>query len=310
VKLALISGSLRASLDFAGLGGYTATVTRRSDAATRKEMRMPKKKQSRSRARVQQAQPAHQVRSTTPEREPGLIDRLKKNPFSVLLGVIVVLSMVLSLAAEIVQSSKPQVIEPTPTLIVYPTSTPAAQATSATGATSTPQARVAPTTPTVQAAARKTYTAAPPMTIDVNKTYTATIVTAKGTIKLQLLPKVAPNTVNAFVFLAREGFYDGLTFHRVEDWVVQGGDPLGTGTGGPGYSLKSEFNATKHVTGTLAMARSDDPNSAGSQFYIVKSAASWLDGQYTVFGQTIEGMDVVTKLVRGDVMQKVTITEQ
>jgi cyclophilin family peptidyl-prolyl cis-trans isomerase len=247
---------------------------------------MPKKKQNRPRSRVLQAQPAHQVRSSTVEREPGVVDRLKKNPLSVVLGVIIVLSMVLSLAAEIVQSSRPQVYAATPTLIVY-------------------------NTPTVQTAARKTYSAAPAMTIDVNKTYTATIVTAKGTIKLQLLPKVAPNTVNAFVFLAREGFYDGLTFHRVlEGFVVQGGDPRGDGTGGPGYSLKAEFSDTKHITGTLAMARSDPVDSAGSQFYITKSPQPSLDGKYTVFGQTIEGMDVVNKIVIGDIMQKVTIEEQ
>jgi peptidyl-prolyl cis-trans isomerase B (cyclophilin B) len=155
----------------------------------------------------------------------------------------------------------------------------------------------------------KRYSAPPALTIDQNKEYTATIVTGKGTIKLMLYPKVAPNTVNAFVFLAREGYYDGLTFHRVEDWVVQGGDPTGTGSGGPGYTLKAEFNATKHITGTLAMARTSDPNSAGSQFYVVKQDASWLDKQYTVFGQTIEGMDVVKKLARGDVMQTVTIEE-
>jgi len=155
----------------------------------------------------------------------------------------------------------------------------------------------------------KRYAAPPPLTIDVKKTYTATLVTNKGTIKLKLLPAVAPNTVNSFVFLARDGYYNGLMFHRVEDWVVQGGDPTGTGSGGPGYTLRAEFNATKHVTGTLAMARTSDPNSAGSQFYIVKQDASWLDRQYTVFGQTIEGMDVVKKLVQGDVMKSVTIEE-
>ena len=155
----------------------------------------------------------------------------------------------------------------------------------------------------------KRYASPPPLTIDTKKSYTATIVTNKGTIKLNLLPTVAPNTVNAFVFLAREGYYNGLMFHRVEDWVVQGGDPTGTGAGGPGYTLKAEFNTTKHVTGTLAMARTSDPNSAGSQFYIVKQDAPWLDRQYTVFGQTIEGMDVVKKLVQGDVMKSVSIEE-
>jgi cyclophilin family peptidyl-prolyl cis-trans isomerase len=148
------------------------------------------------------------------------------------------------------------------------------------------------------------------MAIDATKSYTATITTDKGDIKLQLLPGVAPQTVNSFVFLARDGYFNGLTFHRVEHWVVQGGDPTGTGSGGPGYRLMAEFNATKHVPGTLAMARTSDPNSAGSQFYIVKQAASWLDGQYTVFGQTIEGMDVVERLVRGDVMRSVTIEEK
>ncbi len=157
---------------------------------------------------------------------------------------------------------------------------------------------------------RKTYSAPPAMKIDLNKNYNATIVTSKGSFKLQLLPKVAPRTVNAFVFLAREGYYNGLVFHRVEDWVVQTGDPTGTGSGGPGYNLAAEFNPTKHVVGTVGMARSQDPNSAGSQFYIVKTPASWLDGQYTVFGQVCEGMDVVMKLAVGDVMQRVTIEEK
>ena len=282
---------------------------------------MPKKKQNRSRRVAQQE--VRSARAPLPEGEPGFVDRLKKNPFTVLLGIIVIGSMVLSLAAEIVQSSRPQVVAPTPTLIVYDTPTaapalPTAQPTLQSGAvnpTSPPAARVAPATATPQSTAkestvRKTYSAPPPMTIDQNKSYTATIVTAKGTIKLQLLPQVAPNTVNSFVFLAREGYFDGLTFHRVEDWVVQGGDPTGTGGGGPGYTLKAELSATKHITGTLAMARTSDPDSAGSQFYIVKSAASWLDNQFTVFGQTIEGMDVVNKLAKGDVMQKVTIEER
>ncbi len=155
----------------------------------------------------------------------------------------------------------------------------------------------------------KGYAAPPALTIDAKKSYTATIVTAKGTIKLDLFPKVAPNTVNAFVFLARERYYDGLTFHRVEHWVVQGGDPTGTGSGGPGYALKAEFSDVKHITGTLAMAKTADPNSAGSQFYIVKQDAPWLDKQYTVFGQMISGIDVVKKLAAGDVMQTVTIEE-
>lgn len=277
---------------------------------------MPKKKQSRSRARVPQAQPAHQVRSSSPEREPGLVDRLKKNPFSVLLGLIVVLSMVLSLAAEIVQSSQPQAVLPTPTLIVYdtPTAAPASQATSVAGGTSTPVARVAPTTPTVQTAAKKTYSAAPAMTIDKAKKYTATIVTSKGNIKLQLFVDVAPINVNNFVFLAREGFYDGLKIMRADEgWLIQTGDPLNNMSGGPGYSIVYEASGKTHVAGAVGMAHSTDPNSAGSQFYIVKTAQPGLDPpnqKFTVFAQAIEGMDVLSKLTNSDVMQKVTIEEQ
>jgi peptidylprolyl isomerase len=145
--------------------------------------------------------------------------------------------------------------------------------------------------------------------------YFATIETVSGTIRAEVWPELAPATVNSFVFLADKDFYNGLTFHRVEDWVVQGGDPLGNGTGGPGYLLPAEFHAEDPVPqryGTVAMARSSDPNSAGSQFYIVKdpAGASFLDGQYTVFGQVIEGMDVVSKLVVGTVMTSVTIEEK
>jgi len=174
--------------------------------------------------------------------------------------------------------------------------------------TAAPQAGTSATkTPRPQA---KTYDAPPPMSIDAAKHYTATIETAKGNIVLELFPKVAPQTVNSFVFLAREGFYDGLTFHRVvPGFVVQGGDPKGDGTGGPGYTLPAEFSDVKHITGTLAMARTSDPNSAGSQFYITLAPTPHLDGQYTVFGQVREGMDVVQAIRVGDVMDKVTIEE-
>jgi peptidyl-prolyl cis-trans isomerase B (cyclophilin B) len=147
------------------------------------------------------------------------------------------------------------------------------------------------------------------------KAYFVTIETDKGPIRAELWPEAAPAHVNSFVFLAREGFFDGLTFHRVEDWVVQGGDPTGTGSGGPGYNVPAEFNADNplnHRFGTLAMARSSDPNSGGSQFYFIKSpdGASYLDGQYTVFGHVIEGMDVVQALAMGDTMTTVTIEEK
>lgn len=143
----------------------------------------------------------------------------------------------------------------------------------------------------------------------------AVIETDKGTIRAELWPEVAPAHVNSFVFLARGGFFDGLSFHRVEPWVVQGGDPTGTGGGGPGYNLPAEFNAddpVNHRYGTLAMARTSEPDSAGSQFYFIKdpAGAEFLDGQYTVFGHVIEGMDVVEAIVQGDTMTSVTIEEK
>jgi len=156
----------------------------------------------------------------------------------------------------------------------------------------------------------KMYSAPPPMTIDPSKHYTATIQTAKGNIVIELFPKVAPQTVNSFVFLSRAGFYDGLTFHRVvPGFVIQGGDPEGTGMGGPGYTLPAEFSDVKHITGTVAMARASDPNSAGSQFYITLAPTPNLNGKYTVFGQVREGMDVVQSIRKGDVMDKITIEE-
>ncbi|NTV63129.1 MAG: peptidylprolyl isomerase, partial [Oscillochloris sp.] len=141
-----------------------------------------------------------------------------------------------------------------------------------------------------------TYTAAPPMTIDTSKKYTATIQTPRGDIVIDLLPDIAPQTVNNFVFLARQNFYNGLTWHRVlADFMAQGGDPKGDGTGGPGYSIPAEFTDTISFSkpGILAMARSNDPDSAGSQFFITTGDASWLDGQYTIFGRVISGQDIV-----------------
>jgi len=130
--------------------------------------------------------------------------------------------------------------------------------------------------------------------------------TAKGDIELELHPEKMPITVENFLKLADSGFYDGLTFHRVEDWVVQGGDPKGNGTGGPGWNIKLETHPDlKNVRGALAMARSANPDSAGSQFYILTTDASWLDGQYAVFGMVTSGMDVVDKLEIGDKINSV-----
>ena len=132
-----------------------------------------------------------------------------------------------------------------------------------------------------------------------------------GRIVLEFYPKDAPNTVDNFIKLTKKGFYDGLKFHRViPGFVAQGGDPLGNGTGGPGYKIKAEFNSQKHLLGTLSMARSQDPDSAGSQFYICLAAQPHLDGEYTVFGQVIEGIELVTGIQKGDVMKKVTIVDK
>ena len=127
-------------------------------------------------------------------------------------------------------------------------------------------------------------------------------------IVLELYTADAPNHCAAFVDLIKKGYYDGLSFHRVvPGFVVQGGCPKGNGSGGPGYTLKAEFNSKPHLTGTLAMARTPDPDSAGSQFYICLDPQPFLDGQYTVFGQTLEGMDEVKKIRQGDKMVKVTV---
>lgn len=141
------------------------------------------------------------------------------------------------------------------------------------------------------------------------KTY-ATIETEKGNLVLELFASDVPMTVNNFVTLAREGFYDGLTFHRVvPGFVVQGGDPNGDGTGGPGYQFDDEFTEHTHVAGALSMANSG-PNTNGSQFFITYTPQHHLDGHHSVFGQLIEGMDVLERIEQGDVMIRVTIEEK
>jgi cyclophilin family peptidyl-prolyl cis-trans isomerase len=151
----------------------------------------------------------------------------------------------------------------------------------------------------------------PPLTIDTSKKYVATIKTSKGDIIVELDPQAAPQTVNNFVYLAQNGFYDGLTFHRVEpNFVIQGGDPLGTGTGGPGYNIPPEIKLP-HVDGAIAMARQGGPAettpSSGSQFYITIGAQPNLDNQYTVFGTTIQGQDVVRQIAIGDVIERIDV---
>jgi len=141
----------------------------------------------------------------------------------------------------------------------------------------------------------------PKMSIDPDKQYTAVIETEKGDLVLELFAKDVPVTVNNFVFLARQGYYDNTTFHRViPDFVAQGGDPTGTGTGGPGYTFPNEITSHKHVVGAISMAHSSAPNSNGSQWFICYQAQPTLDGGYSVFGQLVEGMDVLLSLTPRD----------
>ncbi|MBN1261730.1 MAG: peptidylprolyl isomerase [Anaerolineae bacterium] len=175
--------------------------------------------------------------------------------------------------------------------------------------------------PTNPASRNGMYSAAPEMTIDPVKKYIATIETEKGNIVAELYADKVPNTVNNFVFLAREGFFDNTTFHRViEDFMAQAGDPTGTGMGGPGYKFADEFDATltHNGPGVLSMANSG-ANTNGSQFFITYVATPWLDGKHTVFGKVIEGLDVLFSIslrdpqlatTPGDLIKTIRIEER
>jgi peptidyl-prolyl cis-trans isomerase B (cyclophilin B) len=160
----------------------------------------------------------------------------------------------------------------------------------------------------------KSWQSPPATTIDTNKNYTAVFETSRGRIVCELFTKEAPNTVNNFVFLAREGFYDGTSFHRViANFMIQGGDPEGSGRGGPGYKFADETDAKtnprRHERGTLSMANAG-PNTNGSQFFITHVPTPWLDGKHTVFGRVTEGQDVVDKVAQGDTLTSVRIEEK
>ncbi len=158
---------------------------------------------------------------------------------------------------------------------------------------------------------RQRWNRPPEMHIDTDTTYRAEIETDKGTIELELYPQHAPKTVNNFVFLAREGFYDGVTFHRViNNFMIQGGDPSGTGRGGPGYKFEDETrgNPLRHERGVISMANAG-PNTNGSQFFITHGPQPHLDGKHTVFGKVVAGQDVVDAIEQSDVMHEVRIEE-
>jgi cyclophilin family peptidyl-prolyl cis-trans isomerase len=177
-----------------------------------------------------------------------------------------------------------------------PTTGSSATEPSGGGATPGGQSEVTPSS--------KQYEEKPAVTIDDSKQYFATIKMDVGDIKLELFPEDAPETVNSFIFLAREGFYNGITFHRViPGFVAQAGDPTGTGTGGPGYNIPDEVNERQFLDGTMGMAKTSAPNSGGSQFFICYSPQPNLDGNYTVFGQVVEGRDVLDQISPRDPSQ-------
>jgi peptidyl-prolyl cis-trans isomerase B (cyclophilin B) len=157
----------------------------------------------------------------------------------------------------------------------------------------------------------KQWKTPPDMSIDVKKTYKISMETTRGTIELEMYPQFAPKTVNNFVFLTKEGYYDGVSFHRViANFVIQGGDPTGTGAGGPGYKFEDEFNNNplKHERGVMSMANAG-PGTNGSQFFITHSPQPHLNGKHTVFAKVTSGLEVVDAIRQGDKMIKVTVIE-
>ncbi|MCK5115682.1 MAG: peptidylprolyl isomerase [Candidatus Aegiribacteria sp.] len=155
------------------------------------------------------------------------------------------------------------------------------------------------------------YSAPHEMQIDTDRTYLLTIMTDRGEIELELFPEYAPKTVNNFISLAKDGYYDGIIFHRViPNFMIQGGDPTGTGRGGPGYNFEDEFtgNPLEHETGSLSMANAG-PGTNGSQFFITHCPQPHLNGKHTVFGKVTKGQDVVDAIRQDDAMIKVTVQD-
>ncbi|MCL6430238.1 MAG: peptidylprolyl isomerase [Anaerolineae bacterium] len=244
---------------------------------------MSKKKTQRvRRGRPQAARPRERPRKG-PQPKPALKpappsrwQRLRARPW--LLAGLIVLAVLLVFGAAWLVFRLTRPSQPAPT------------ATAAPEAAETPLPQASP--------AALIWQEPPPLTIDTSKAYTATIVTDRGQIVAQLFADRAPKTVNSFVFLARQGFYDGLTFHRVlPGFMAQGGDPTGTGAGGPGYQFEDEIDPELKFdsAGILAMANSG-PDTNGSQFFITYAPAPWLNGQHTIFGRVVAGMGVAEGL--------------
>ena len=231
--------------------------------------------------------------SQTPRRLPQMVATL-----AILAGAILAFTIYVGRNA----GGSPGTL-PTPS----PTSSPTSGVTASCGSLNFGAAL----SPTAGNAGKKSFSAAPPMTINAAHHFLVTIKTAKGDIVLCLDPKLAPNTVNNFVFLARNQFYDGLKFHRVEpNFVIQGGDPKGDGTGGPRYKFNDEPVASEYTAGAVAMANSG-PNTNGSQFFICTvDDTKKLQKLYNLFGYVQRGMDVVLKIAAGDVMTSVTVQEE
>ncbi len=227
---------------------------------------------------------------------------------ALLIGALVVAIIFINKANGVPTASTAPGSTATPSTVATPSPTPAtipyADCSAVTfGPTLQPLAE--PANPHV-------YSTPPAMQIDTTKLYRVTITTARGPIVLCLQPALAPATVNNFVVLARNHFYDGLKFHRVvAGFVVQGGDPLGTGAGGPGYTIAEEPVRQHYVLGALAMAKTQAPHSTGSQFFIcIADDSSSLTPTYSLFGKVAAGIDVAQKIVQGDVMQTVTVAQQ
>jgi peptidylprolyl isomerase len=242
--------------------------------------------------------------SQTNKRTKGAAEAPRQNPTGAAISAIVVVGVFLVIG--LVLAGGPSLGAPPAVATPIPFE---AQPTPAAG-------EVAPPAQTLN------YAAPPPMTIDPSRNYTATITTPRGDIVVRLRPDIAPQTVNSFVFLAREGFYNGLTWHRVlPGFMAQGGDPTGTGGGGSGYNVPAEFTDQIQFDrpGLVAMARSADPDSASSQFFITTAPAPHLNQQYTIFGEVIQGQEIVDGIplrdpdqnpaTPGEQMLQITITE-